>query len=400
MIADPVRIICPTKVAHIPMHTLLSISRLFCLFSFLGLSSLATAQVPIPSAPNIDARGFLLVDFESGQTLAEKNADEQLEPASLTKIMTVYIAFRELAAGNIAPDELVTISKKAWRMAGSRMFIEVGKKISVQDLLTGIIVQSGNDASVALSEHIAGSEETFAQLMNTHAIRLGMTSSSFANSTGLPDDQHFTTARDMAILSAAMIHEFPVYYEMFAQKKFTFNDITQHNRNKLLWRDSSVDGIKTGHTEAAGYCLVASAKRESMRLISVIMGTDSEDARAKASLSLLNYGFRFFAPHPLSAAAETLTDTRVWKGSQEQLALGLREDMYITIPRNRYDQLKASMNIRNRIMAPINKGQEIGSVEIKLDGESVFHAPLIALHDVADGTLWQRLKDEARLLIE
>ncbi|MES9965681.1 MAG: D-alanyl-D-alanine carboxypeptidase family protein [Sedimenticola sp.] len=367
----------------------------------LGLFCTSTlAAAPVPAPPKIAASGHLLLDFDSGAVLAENNANEQLEPASLTKIMTAYVVLREITEGNIKLDEMVRVSKKAWRAPGSRMFIEVGKQISVEQLLKGMIIQSGNDSSIALAEHVAGSEETFAALMNEHAQRLGMLNTNFINSTGLPDKNHYTTANDIAKVAAATIREFPDYYSWYAVREFTFNDIKQHNRNKLLWRDDSVDGIKTGHTEAAGYCLVASAKRNGMRLISVVMGTKSENARAKESQALLNYGFRFYETHRLYGAGEALTQVRIWKGASEQLRLGLKEDLVVTIPRRQYKNLKPGMTIPPKIMAPMRKGQEVGKVKVMLGDRVVAESPLVALEGVEEGGIWQTVKDSALLMFE
>ncbi|MES9817405.1 MAG: D-alanyl-D-alanine carboxypeptidase family protein [Candidatus Thiodiazotropha sp.] len=360
----------------------------------------AYAAVPTPPPPDVAASGYLLVDFHSGKVLAEKGAGNRLEPASLTKIMTAYAVFRELKQGNINLEDSVLISEKAWRTPGSRMFIEVGKKVKVIDLVKGMIIQSGNDACVALAEHIAGSEATFAELMNNIARELGMTNTHFINSTGLPDDDHYTTPADIAKVAAATIRDFPEYYPWYSDRSFVFNDITQHNRNKLLWRDNSVDGIKTGHTEAAGYCLVASAQRESMRLISVVMGTKGEEARAQASQSLLNYGFRFYETHQLYTAGEVLNRTRIWKGDKEKLPLGLGQDLNVTIPRHQYQNLDARMEIEPKIMAPVKQGEVLGHVSITLNGEPVTEAPLVALKSIADGNIWQLIKDSALLLLE
>ncbi|MEW8054487.1 MAG: D-alanyl-D-alanine carboxypeptidase family protein [Candidatus Thiodiazotropha sp.] len=372
--------------------------------ALLWLSCLITfttyAAVPTPAPPDVAASGYLLVDFHSGKVLAEKGAGNRLEPASLTKIMTAYAVFRELKQGNINLEDSVLISEKAWRTPGSRMFIEVGKKVKVIDLVKGMIIQSGNDACVALAEHIAGSEATFAELMNNIARELGMTNTHFINSTGLPDDDHYTTPADIAKVAAATIRDFPEYYPWYSDRSFVFNDITQHNRNKLLWRDNSVDGIKTGHTEAAGYCLVASAQRESMRLISVVMGTKGEEARAQASQSLLNYGFRFYETHQLYTAGEVLNRTRIWKGDKEKLPLGLSQDLNVTIPRHQYQNLDARMEIEPKIMAPVKQGEVLGHVSITLNGEPVTEAPLVALKSIADGNIWQLIKDSALLLLE
>ncbi|MFM1892112.1 MAG: D-alanyl-D-alanine carboxypeptidase, partial [Pseudomonadota bacterium] len=287
---------------------------LISLLLLLLCSASAVAAPPVPAPPTVAGTGHLLLDMHSGRVLAESNADARLEPASLTKIMTAYVVFRELQHGNLKLEDQALISEKAWKTPGSRMFIEVGKRVSVGDLLNGMVIQSGNDASVALAEHIAGSEDTFAGLMNEHSRRLGMQNTHFVNATGLPHEDHYTTPRDIAKVTIATIREFPELYKLYAVKEFVWNDIKQPNRNLLLWRDDSVDGVKTGHTEAAGYCLVSSAAREGMRLVAVVMGTSSENARAKESLSLLNYGFRFFETHRLYAAGDALVRTRVWKG--------------------------------------------------------------------------------------
>ncbi|MCG7884691.1 MAG: D-alanyl-D-alanine carboxypeptidase family protein [Candidatus Thiodiazotropha endolucinida] len=372
--------------------------------ALLWLSCLITlttyAAVPTPAPPDVAASGYLLVDFHSGKVLAEKGAGNRLEPASLTKIMTAYAVFRELKEGNINLEDSVLISEKAWRTPGSRMFIEVGKKVKVINLVKGMIIQSGNDACVALAEHIAGSEATFTELMNNIARELGMTDTHFTNSTGLPDDDHYTTPADIAKVAAATIRDFPEYYPWYSDKSFVFNDITQHNRNKLLWRDNSVDGIKTGHTEAAGYCLVASAQRESMRLISVVMGTKGEEARAQASQSLLNYGFRFYETHQLYTAGEVLNRARIWMGDKEKLPLGLSQDLNVTIPRHQYQNLDARMEIEPKIMAPVKQGEVLGHVSISLNGEPVTEAPLVALKSIADGNIWQLIKDSALLWLE
>jgi D-alanyl-D-alanine carboxypeptidase (penicillin-binding protein 5/6) len=355
---------------------------------------------PIPAPPTVAGSGHLLIDHNSGTVLAEANADTRLEPASLTKIMTAYVVFRELKEGNIQLEDKVLVSERAWRTEGSRMFIEVGKEISVEDLLKGMIIQSGNDASVALAEHIAGSEETFANLMNTHAQRLGMNNTHFVNATGLPDENHYTTARDIAKVTAASIREFPDWYAWYKVKDFEFNGIKQSNRNKLLWRDEAVDGVKTGHTKGAGYCLVASAMRDAMRLTSVIMGTKSESARASETQALLNYGFRFFESHRLYDKDSNLTNVRVWKGAQSELPVGPSTDVYVTIPRHQYKNLKPSMELDPQIMAPISRGQAVGRVVIALGKDTVSDIPLVALQDVPEGGIWQRLVDSALLWFE
>lgn len=363
------------------------------------LSSYALA-LPVPSAPDLKARSYHVIDFHSGKVIASKNADLKLAPASMTKIMTALIVFREINQGNLLLDEKVRISEKAWRTPGSRMFIEVNKFVSIDDLLHGMLVQSGNDATVALAEHIAGDEATFAQLMNQVAHELNMSNSHFINSSGLPDKDHYTSARDLAILTRALIAESPELYKINAIKKFSFNGITQQNRNKLLWRDSTVDGVKTGHTEDAGYCLASSAVRENMRLISIVMGTDSIEARNDTNQALLNYGYRFYKTHLLYKANQSLSSTRVWKGEQENLDVGLTEDLYLTTPRNQYKNLKASLQLQPQLIAPVKLNQTVGSAIIKLNGETLATRPLVALNTVAEGSLIQIVKDELLLLLE
>lgn len=356
--------------------------------------------MPVPAPPIIGAKSYYVIDAKTGQELASLAPDERLPPASLTKIMTAYVVFDALEQGQIRLDEEVVVSEKAWRMEGSRMFIEVGKSIPVEKLLLGLIVQSGNDASVALAEHVAGSESVFAELMNQYAQSLGMLSTRFVNATGLPDDNHYTTARDLATLARAMIENFPTYYDWHSIKEFTYNDIRQTNRNQLLWRDSSVDGLKTGHTEAAGYCLVASALRDGMRIVSVVMGTSSEKARADGSQALLNYSFRFFETRPLYRAGETVTDVRVWKSANETSALGVLEDLYITIPRGTYDQLDSTIDAPALLEAPVSAGQPLATLKVRLNGKGILDAPLRALEDNPMGSLWQRMSDSISLWFE
>ena len=362
------------------------------------LSHLAAAQtITTPKPPKLDADSYLLMDFNSEKLLVEFNVDKQVEPASITKMMTAYVVFSELKAGNLSMDDKVLVSEKAWRTGGSKMFIEINKRISVTDLIHGMIVQSGNDACIALAEHIAGSEETFADLMNQHAQKIGMKNSHFMNATGLPADDHKITAMDAAKLAKAIIVNFPDHYEIFSQKEFTFNKITQHNRNTLLWRDPSVDGFKTGHTQAAGYCLVSSAKRNGMRLIAVVMGTKSQKARADESQKLFNYGYRFFETNLLYKGNEKRVNIEVWKGDLENIDLGLSKDLYITIPRGQYKNLKAKVDMPNYVEAPIQKGQKIGTLNIKLDGELVTSRDLVALKNIAAGGWWTRTTDSMGL---
>lgn len=376
---------------------------LFCIFFIttqLVAASAIAAALPIPKPPSTGAKSFIVQDFESGRILAGNNTDQSVEPASITKLMTAYVVFNELQAGNISLGDMVTISEKAWRTPGSRMFVEVGKQVAVGDLLQGMIVQSGNDATVALSEYIAGSEETFAALMNRHAEEIGMTGSHFLNSTGLPDENHFMTAKDIARLATLLIRKYPEYYKWYSQKEYTFNDITQYNRNKLLWRDKSVDGLKTGFTDSAGYCLVTSASKDGMRLITVVLGTESANARVDASQALLNYGFRFYETHKLYDAGTRLTTSRIWKGRTETVPLGLDQPLYVTIPRGQYKSLDASMSINDLIMAPVSEGQALGTVQVKLSDEVVANQPLVSLQTIGEGSFWQRISDEALLYFE
>lgn len=356
------------------------------------------AGKPIPAPPSLKANSYFLIDYDSGKVMAEKDADKRIEPASITKLMTAYLVDKALADGDIAMDEMVTISEKAWRKGGSKMFVEVDTQVPVEELIKGLIIQSGNDASVALAEHIAGSEEAFVGYMNHQAKLLGMTNTNFTNSTGWPDENHYTTARDIAILTEAKIRDFPESYSLYKEREYTFNGIRQYNRNRLLWRDDSVDGVKTGHTEAAGYCLVASAKREDMRLISVVLGYDSDKQRIAGSQSLLNYGFRFYETHKLYEANEVLNNSRIWYGEQEQIALGVGRDIHISIPRGRYRDLDASMEIDPEISAPIERGARLGVVNISLDGETIVSEDLIATQTVSEGSLLVKAMDTVKLM--
>ncbi len=377
-----------------------NLTLIFSLLLYLVSLSLFAAAKPIPAAPSLKAESYYLVDFESGRVLAEKEPDKRVEPASITKLMTAYLVDKSIADGDITLDEMVTISEKAWRMKGSKMFVEVGKQVAVQDLIKGLIIQSGNDATVALAEHIAGSESAFVGYMNHQAKLLGMVNTNFENSTGWPSAKHYSTARDIAILTAAVIRDYPETYRYYREKEYTFNDIRQFNRNRLLWRDDTVDGVKTGHTEAAGYCLVASALQSDMRLISVVLGTSSDKTRTSSSQSLLNYGFRFFETHKLYSANEVLQTARLWYGEQEKVAMGVGRDIYITIPRGRYKDLDASMDIESQIAAPITKGQELGQVSITLDDEIIISENIVATYAVAEGSIISRLLDGIKLMFK
>jgi serine-type D-Ala-D-Ala carboxypeptidase (penicillin-binding protein 5/6) len=371
---------------------------LFLLFTFLKANA-EEAEILAPSAPTIAASSYVLQDYNTGKVLAENNADVKLAPASLTKILTVYTIFKEIKNGHLKLEDKVTISQNAWKTSGSKMFVQVNDQVKVEDLLKGVIIQSGNDASVALAEHVAGNEATFAELMNQHAVRLGMVNSHFENSDGLPSDGHYTTAKDLTKLATALIKEFPEYYPWFSQKEFTYNKITQKNRNLLLSRDESVDGVKTGHTEEAGYCLVASALRDGMRLISVVMGAESESARANENQTLLNYGFRFFESRRLYEGKKVIQEARIWKGDTENLPLGLAEDLYVTIPRRRDNELKATVNVDKQILAPVNAGAKLGSVTVTLKGELLASKDLVALKAIEKGGIFRRLYDSVLMLI-
>ncbi len=357
----------------------------------------AAAQTPVPAPPSTGASSYILLDFHSGTEIAAQSPDDRVEPASITKLMTSYVVFRELERGNLALDDKVLISEKAWRTEGSRMFVEVGSRVAVETLLKGIIIQSGNDASVAMAEHIGGTEEVFASMMNEQARQLGMVNTHYVNATGLPDADQYTSARDSALLARALIADFPVYYAWYSEREFTYNDIRQHNRNRLLWRDPSVDGLKTGHTNAAGYCLVTSASRDGVRLISAVMGTDSEEARATASQALLNYGFRFFETYQLYAGGDELKTETVWKGQSDETVLGIGEDLFVTIPRGRYDALEARLELDGTLIAPLSENQVVGRLVVELDGDVVATRPLLVQQAVETAGFFGRTSDGLRL---
>lgn len=375
----------------------------FCLLSRLLLVSVittagltATAQaIPVlkPTPPKIAASSYLLLDAKSGEIITEYQADKPLPPASLTKMMTSYLVTHELSLGELKEEDLVDISIKAWRMKGSRMFIKEGSQVSILDLVKGVIIQSGNDASVALAEHLAGSEAAFVELMNQYATHFGMTDTHYKNATGLPAEGHVTTARDLAKLAQHVIYDHPEYYTIYSEKTFTYNNIKQANRNQLLMRDQAVDGLKTGHTQEAGFCLVSSAEKDNMRLIAVVMGTDSAKARTQESLKLLNFGFRFYASHNLYSAQEALEKVKVWKGATQELNLGLAQDLQVTIPKGQEDTLKGEFLVDTRIEAPIQPGTQLGTLKVKLQDELIAEKPLIALDGVAEAGFFARLWD-------
>jgi D-alanyl-D-alanine carboxypeptidase (penicillin-binding protein 5/6) len=360
----------------------------------------AHALDAIPAPPAFKADSYLVMDYDSGQVLAAQNADKRINPASLTKIMTSYIIASELAAHHINLDDPVVISEKAWRMPGSRMFIEVNKQVPVRDLINGVIIQSGNDSSVALAEHISGDESVFAQLMNQHAARLGLKDTHFVNATGLPDPEHYTTAHDLALLAAALIRDHPEIYAIHAHKEFTFNGITQTNRNRLLWLDGTVDGVKTGHTEEAGYCLVASALRNGMRLIAVVTGTESDNARTNATKALLEYGFRFYETRKLFKANETLVSAKIWKAESDNIDLGVKKDLYVTIARGQFESLHKVFQLPDKIIAPVAEGSEQGKLKLMLADKEILSMPLLAMHAAPEGSLFRRLSDDFHLMFE
>lgn len=380
------------------MKTTRFMNRLFLVLLICMPAAWAAPQA-IPAPPQLAATSYLLMDAASGQVLIEHNGDERLPPASLTKLMTAYVATLEIRRDQIKESDLVTVSEKAWRTGGSRMFIQVGTQVSVSDLLHGIIIQSGNDASVALAEHIAGSEEAFADMMNSTAQRLGMTNSHFMNATGLPSPEHYSSAHDMAKLARAIIYDDPAHYAIYAQKEFFWNNIKQPNRNLLLWRDKTVDGLKTGHTDEAGYCLVASAVRDGQRLISVVFGTNSEQARAAETQKLLTYGFRFFETQTFFKKDTELARAPVWKGESREVKAGLARDLTMTVPRGQLKQLTTTTALEPQLMAPIQQGDVIGKVEVKLGDQVLQSTDLIALETVEEGGLFRRLWDSIRLFI-
>ena len=355
----------------------------------------AIAQPIIPRPPEIAASSYILMDASTGHVILENNATEALPPASLTKIMTAYIAIEEIISGNLSLEEEVHISEKAWRMDGSKMFVGVDTYVSVEDLLRGIIIQSGNDASVAIAEHIAGSEDAFADMMNQYAEVLGLEQSFFMNSSGLDSDEYYNrmSARDLALLSRATIGNHPEFYPMYAEREFTYNDIRQPNRNTLLFRDRNVDGLKTGWTDRAGYCLVTSAERDGMRLIAVVMGTESENARAIETQKMLTYGFRYYETWKLNDSGQVLTSVPIWSGQRDTLDLGLNEEVRVTIQRGRGEELEAAVNVDEIIYAPVETGQIMGTVEITLDGEPVYSGEVAALRGVARGGVMKRMTD-------
>ncbi|MEZ5454784.1 MAG: D-alanyl-D-alanine carboxypeptidase family protein [Lysobacteraceae bacterium] len=360
------------------------------------------APAPAPQPPGIEGSAWLLMDYGTGQVLMGHDIDKRVEPASITKVMTSYVVSAEIKAGKLSPDDQVRISENAWRGGGggtdgSTSFLPVNSTIALKDLLHGMIIQSGNDASIALAEHVAGSEEAFASLMNAYAERIGMTGSHFVNAHGLPHPDHYSTAHDIALLSRALIRDFPEDYAIYKLKEMTLNGITQHNRNTLLWRDPSVDGIKTGHTASAGFCLAASAERDGMRLISVVMGSSGEKKRADDSQALLNFGFRFFESHTIYTAGQVVVEPPIWKGERDSIALGLQEPLQVTVQRGKYEQIKAVMDLPKPLLAPYSQGQQVGTLRLSLDDQMLIEKPLVALADLPEAGFFGRMSDELLL---
>ena len=365
--------------------------KLTCFLLLLPLCIDLAAQSMVLQAPKLDFSSYILLEASTNTVLAEFNSDNQIAPASMTKVMSGYVIADQIASGAISLDDEVLISEKAWKTGGSKMFIEAGKRISVKDLLSGIIIQSGNDATIAMAEHVAGSEEGFVDFMNAYAAELGLSNSLFQNSTGFSDPNHFTSAKDLANLTKALINKFPDHYATYREKDFTFGGIRQLNRNKLLWRDDSVDGVKTGHTDSAGFCLISSAKRNDMRLIAVVAGSPSENDRLTASQRLLEYGFRFFATQKLVTQNTKVTSAKVWGGQTSEVSLGSQEDLHLTLPRSEFNNIKANYKFKNNIQAPIEIGQIIGSIEFTSNDRVVLSAPLVAIESVESKGFFGRL---------
>ncbi len=372
---------------------IIKITFLRSIFLMLSLVGYLSAQAPVPQPPQINASSYILMDFNTGTVLAEREIDTRVEPASLTKLMTAYVIFKAIEEEQMSLNELVLVSERAWRTEGSRMFIEVGDQVRVDDLLRGMIIQSGNDASVALAEHLAGSEAAFANLMMYYADLLDMTGSSFMNATGLPDPNHYMTARDVATLAQAIISEFPNYYQLYSERSFTYNDIQQGNRNTLLRRDPSVDGLKTGYTDSAGYCLASSAIRDNMRLIAVVFGMNSAEARAEGSQVLLNYGFRFFETRRLINVNENVAEARILGGTPAYIPVGLGEEVFLTLPRGTYDDISVQVDINPDLWAPVDIGAQVGEIQILLNDSIIYENTLNALNSAEDAGYWQMLKD-------
>lgn len=369
------------------------------LLSSTGTALAANSQIPPP--PSLAVKAYTLLDFNSGHVIAASNSDMRVEPASLTKIMTAYLAFKALKNGHLSLTQTLPVSEKAWKVEGSKMFIEPNKPVTVDELLHGTIIQSGNDSSIALAEGIASSEDLFADMMNKEAQRLGMKNTHYMNATGLPDPQHYTTAADLATLAAALIRDFPTEYsKYYSTKEYTYNKITQPNRNRLLWLDPNVDGMKTGHTESAGFCLISSAKRNDMRRISVILGAPNDSARATESQKLLNYGFQFFDSHLVYKKGQAISQLKVWKGSENQVASTVAKDLYVTIPKGEYSNIKATTSSIQPLIAPIKKGQVVGTIKFTLNGQTIDEQKLVAAKSIEGAGILGRAWDSIKLLLQ
>lgn len=369
------------------------------LFLSLLLYCIVSSALAQQNNLSIAAKAYLLSDFQTGQTLASQNAHEQIEPASLTKLMTAYVVFSALKQHRLELNQAVPVSQTAWKMIGSRMFIEPNKQVTVDELIRGMIIQSGNDACIALAEAVAGAEANFAEIMNKEAARLGMKNTHFTNSTGLPDPNHYTTAHDLSLLATAIIRDFPEFYPLYSQKEYTYNNITQPNRNRLLWIDPHVDGMKTGWTKNAGFCLITSAMRDKRRLISVVIGAKSANARSAESQRLLNYGFQSYDTLHLYKKNDSLTTIHLWKGAQNELKAGFDRDVYFTLPKGQSDRLKATMEYKQPLIAPVHRGQEVGTVKFTLDDKLIETYPLIALEEVGVANIFGRTWDSVKLLL-
>tara|TARA_B100001057_G_scaffold476987_1_gene545689 strand:- start:500 stop:1654 length:1155 start_codon:yes stop_codon:yes gene_type:complete len=371
------------------------IKKLFYIFLFVPFCIDGLAQSMVPKAPKLNLESYILLEASTNTVIAEFNSDNQISPASMTKVMTGYVIADQIASGAISLDDKVLISEKAWKTGGSKMFIEAGKRISVRDLLSGIVIQSGNDATIAMAEYVAGSEEGFVDFMNAYASELGLSNTLFQNAVGWTDPNHFSSAKDLANITKEMINNFPDHYATYKEKEFTHSGIRQLNRNKLLWRDDTVDGVKTGHTESAGYCLISSAKRNDMRLIAVVAGSPSENERLTASQRLLEYGFRFYATQKLISKDDEVTFAKVWGGKMDKVALGAKKDILLTLPRADFKYLKANYNFENNIQAPISEGDEIGMIEFFSNDQLVLSTPLVAIESVEAkgffGRIWARI---------
>ncbi len=393
------RLLDHTRTPVRPLITIIALWFVLVPFSVhaVQVPDLVKSKNPVPK---LTAETWMLMDFNTGWILAEKNSDKRIEPASLSKLMTAYVVFHEIRKGTLQLDELAHVSEKAWRTEGSRMFVQVNSKVPVKDLLMGLIVQSGNDAAVALAEHVAGSEEGFAALMNQYARALNLGNTNFSNAPGLPDPNHYSSARDVSLIAAAVIREFPEFYKWYSTKEYTYNDIKQHNRNLLLWRDASVDGVKTGHTSTAGYCLVGSAKRDDMRLIATVTGTSSAKQRAKEVHALLKHGFSSYESKRVFDQDSATAQIKVFKGGRDRLPLGSAGPVYVIVPRGQADSLKANLEVPQFAVAPIPAGHALGIAKIDYNGNPLMEVPLVALTEVTQGDWWQRAIDTVLLWFE